>query len=148
MSKNYYEILNINNNATNEEIKRAYHKLALQFHPDKNTSQDAEEEFKKISEAYEILSDSSKRLMYDNNRFNSSALQFNNAHDIFSRAFGGNININQININNIFASLNMQSTTTFRSVQQTSDGQKLVTEKTITSKPDGTQTVNIRQFIE
>ena len=55
MNKNYYQILGLQDNASKEEIKKAYHKLALQFHPDKNKSDDAEEKFKEISEAYDIL---------------------------------------------------------------------------------------------
>ncbi|PHZ09877.1 heat shock protein DnaJ [Rhizopus microsporus ATCC 52813] len=55
--KEYYRILEISNNADEQEIKRAYKKLALKYHPDKNPSTEAEEKFKDISEAYEVLSD-------------------------------------------------------------------------------------------
>ncbi|MCF7806553.1 MAG: molecular chaperone DnaJ [Simkaniaceae bacterium] len=62
----YYETLGIARNATADEIKRAYRKQAVKFHPDKNPGDaEAEKQFKKISEAYEILSDESKRRMYD-----------------------------------------------------------------------------------
>ncbi|MEM2576947.1 MAG: DnaJ domain-containing protein, partial [Candidatus Bathyarchaeia archaeon] len=54
--KDYYEILGVPRNATKEEIKRAYRKLALKYHPDVNKSPDAEEKFKEISEAYAVLS--------------------------------------------------------------------------------------------
>ncbi|MEM2942922.1 MAG: DnaJ domain-containing protein, partial [Candidatus Bathyarchaeia archaeon] len=63
--KDYYEILGIQRNATKEEIKNAYRKLALQYHPDRNKSPDAEERFKEISEAYAVLSDDEKRRTYD-----------------------------------------------------------------------------------
>ncbi|MCS7136131.1 MAG: molecular chaperone DnaJ [Nitrososphaerota archaeon] len=63
--KDYYEILGVPRNATKEEIKRAYRKLALQYHPDRNKSPDAEEKFKEISEAYAVLSDDEKRRIYD-----------------------------------------------------------------------------------
>jgi len=63
--KDYYEILGVPRNATKEEIKRAYRKLALQYHPDRNKSPDAEEKFKEISEAYAVLSDDEKRRLYD-----------------------------------------------------------------------------------
>jgi len=64
--KNYYEVLGISRNATQEEIKKAYRKLSMKFHPDKNEG-DAffEEMFKKIQEAYEVLSNTSKRHQYN-----------------------------------------------------------------------------------
>ncbi len=65
MKKDFYEILGLNKNATTSEIKSAYRKLALKFHPDKNKSADAEERFKEINEAYEVLSDAEKKSAYD-----------------------------------------------------------------------------------
>lgn len=65
MGKDYYAILGISKNATEDEIKKAYRKLALQYHPDKNKSPGAEEKFKQVSEAYEVLSDKKKRELYD-----------------------------------------------------------------------------------
>ena len=66
--KDYYSILEIDKNADKNTIKNAYKKLALKYHPDKNTDnkQQAEEKFKEISEAYEILSDDQKKNNYDN----------------------------------------------------------------------------------
>ena len=63
--KDYYEILQISKSASKDEIKRAYKKQAIKFHPDKNKSSKAEECFKKISEAYQILSNEEKRNFYD-----------------------------------------------------------------------------------
>lgn len=64
--KDYYKILGVNANASTEEIKKAYRKLAMIYHPDKNEGdKQAEEKFKEIAEAYEVLSDSEKRLKYD-----------------------------------------------------------------------------------
>ncbi|XP_050314033.1 dnaJ homolog subfamily B member 4-like [Anthonomus grandis grandis] len=65
MGKDYYKILGITKGASEEDIKKAYRKLALKYHPDKNKSAGAEEKFKEVAEAYEILSDKSKREMYD-----------------------------------------------------------------------------------
>ncbi|MEN3016300.1 MAG: molecular chaperone DnaJ [Candidatus Methanosuratincola petrocarbonis] len=63
--RDYYEILGVPRDATPEQIKDAYRKLALQYHPDRNKSPDAEEKFKEISEAYAVLSDPQKRQQYD-----------------------------------------------------------------------------------
>src|SRR4030043_1505550 len=63
--RDYYEALGVSKTASKEEIKDAYRKLALQYHPDRNKSPDAEEKFKEISEAYAILSDDEKRKQYD-----------------------------------------------------------------------------------
>jgi len=64
--RDYYEILGVSKTATQEEVKKAYRKVAIQFHPDKNPgNKEAEEKFKEAAEAYEILSDSEKRAHYD-----------------------------------------------------------------------------------
>lgn len=63
--KDYYKILGVPKNASIDDIKKAYRKLALQYHPDRNKSKSAEEKFKKISEAYAVLSDPEKRKEYD-----------------------------------------------------------------------------------
>jgi len=63
--RDYYEVLNVPRKASKDEIKKAYRKLALKYHPDRNKSPDAEEKFKEISEAYAVLSDDEKRMQYD-----------------------------------------------------------------------------------
>lgn len=66
MKRDYYEILGVGKNASTEDIKKAYRKLAKQYHPDKNQGDlKAEEKFKELSEAYEVLSDEKKRIHYD-----------------------------------------------------------------------------------
>ena len=63
--RDYYEVLGVQRNASKDEIKDVYRKLAMQFHPDRNKSPEAEEKFKEISEAYAVLSDDQKRQQYD-----------------------------------------------------------------------------------
>ena len=73
MAKDFYKVLGVDKNATEDEIKKAYRKMALRFHPDKNKEADAEEKFKEISEAYEVLSDKDKRANFD--RYGSEGMR-------------------------------------------------------------------------
>src|SRR5512136_457471 len=63
--RDYYEVLGVPRTASKDQIKDTYRKLAMQYHPDRNKSPDAEEKFKEISEAYAVLSDDEKRAQYD-----------------------------------------------------------------------------------
>ncbi|RZC40802.1 DnaJ and/or CTDII domain containing protein [Asbolus verrucosus] len=65
MGKDYYKILGLSKGASDDDIKKAYRKLALRYHPDKNKAKEAEERFKEVAEAYEVLSDKKKRDIYD-----------------------------------------------------------------------------------
>src|SRR5678816_821708 len=92
--RDYYEVLNVDKNATKEEIKNNYRKLALQYHPDRNKSAGAEEKFKEISEAYAVLSDEEKRKKYDRYGHLGSeevfrGMGFGGIRDIFEQLFGG-----------------------------------------------------------
>src|ERR687893_1261603 len=93
----FYATLNVARTASDEEIKKAYRKLAMTYHPDRNGgSKEAEERFKEITEAYDVLRDSQKRAMYD--RYGESALRggaggfhhvdLSEALGIFMRDFG------------------------------------------------------------
>ena len=105
----YYDVLGVSKGASEDEIKRAYRKLAKEYHPDRNKSSDAESKFKEISEAYAVLADEEKRAQYDNlghegfkaggkgydfsnfnfndfQNFNSGSVNFGN---IFDELFGG-----------------------------------------------------------
>ncbi|KAK7344393.1 hypothetical protein VNO77_13937 [Canavalia gladiata] len=96
--KSYYDVLQVSKGASDEQIKRAYRKLALKYHPDKNPgNQEANKRFAEINNAYEVLSDSEKRSIYD--RYGEEGLKQHAArggggmgmdfHDIFSSFFGG-----------------------------------------------------------
>ncbi len=76
-TRDLYDILGLNKSASAEQIKKAYRKLALEFHPDRNKNADAEAKFKEINEAYEILSDPQKRATYD--QFGPAAFNQNGA---------------------------------------------------------------------
>ena len=88
--RDYYEVLGLAKGATPEEIKKAYRKLAVKYHPDKNPGdKEAEEKFKEIAEAYAVLSDEKKKQEYDTYGFGgSSAGDWDFGHmnmdDIFS----------------------------------------------------------------
>ena len=72
--RDYYDVLGVNRDASAEDIKKAYRKLAMQYHPDRNPgNREAEEKFKEAAEAYEILTDPDKRARYD--RFGHEGLR-------------------------------------------------------------------------
>lgn len=111
MAKNYYDILEIDKNASIIEIKKTYKKLAIKWHPDKNPNNkiEAEKRFKEISEAYQVLSDPEKKNLYDkygneglNDNFSNNHSNFNSPDEIFNMFFGMNNNNNPFNSHNPF----------------------------------------------
>ncbi len=101
MATDYYELLGVQKNVSGDELKKAYRKQALKYHPDKNPDNtEAENKFKEISQAYEVLSDSSKRSVYDQVGHESYVRKGHggaggggagsfDAFDLFSQVFGG-----------------------------------------------------------
>ena len=88
MSKDYYDTLNVSKNASDSEIKSAYRKLAMKYHPDRNPDdKTAENKFKEVNEAYDVLKDSQKRSAYD--QFGHSAFTSSNGGQGQSQGFGG-----------------------------------------------------------
>ncbi len=92
--KDYYEVLGVSKNASDEEIKRAFRKLAKQYHPDINKEAGAEEKFKEIGEAYAVLSDKQKRATYD--QFGHAAFDNAGASGGFSGFDAGDIDLSEI----------------------------------------------------
>ena len=88
--RDYYEVLGVERNASQDDIKRSFRKLAFKYHPDRNKAPDAEERFKEISEAYAILSDPEKRQQYDAFGFEGIRGRYT-TEDIFNRTVFGNI---------------------------------------------------------
>lgn len=110
--KDFYQTLGVNKSATPEEIKKAYRKLAMQYHPDKNQgNKKAEEKFKEISEAYEVLSDAEKKKNYDmfghaganGNPFGGGGAQGGNPFGRGGNPFGGGFG--QADINDLFGDI-------------------------------------------
>ena len=93
MAKSLYDTLEIQDNASESEIKKAYRKLARKYHPDVNKDPSAEEKFKEINAAYEILSDKEKKQQYD--MHGDSMFGGQNFHD-FSRSQGGSVDLDEI----------------------------------------------------
>ena len=101
MGTDYYQLLDIPRDADAEQIKKAYRVVAMRYHPDRNKEPDAEERFKEVTEAYEVLRDSERRELYD--RYGEAGVRrggggeapfggfgsFADAVEVFMREFGG-----------------------------------------------------------
>ena len=100
--RDYYEVLGISKGASDDEIKKAYRKLAKQYHPDVNKEPGAEEKFKEVNEAYEVLSDPQKRATYD--QFGHAGMDGMGAGGFGGGFSGGGFD----DLNDIFGSLNVE----------------------------------------
>lgn len=91
MTTDYYEVLGVSRSSSQDDIKKAYRKLAIKYHPDKNPDKKEEYEakFKELSEAYAVLSDPDKRSHYDRFGKDGPSMEAFNPHDIFKNFFGG-----------------------------------------------------------
>lgn len=132
MFDKYYKILDLNTGATDEEIKKAYKKLAVKYHPDKNieNKEEAEKKFKEIAEAYEILSNKDKYASNNSFRQQHFNSQFVNPHEIFNQIFKDmNISNNAFNTRmHVNINVPMQRNNVFRSTSVTiKDGKKIET---------------------
>ena len=98
--RDYYEVLGLSRDASEDEVKKAYRKLARQYHPDVNKASDAEAKFKEVKEAYDVLSDGQQRARYDQyghidpnqgmgGGFGGGGGDFGGLGDIFDMFFGG-----------------------------------------------------------
>lgn len=112
MPEDYYEILGVPKNASQDEIKKAYRELALKFHPDRNKSKAAEEKFKKVNEAYAVLGDEQKRKQYDaygpegfNQRFTQEDIFRNFDIEDVLRSMGIDFGFGSFGDSNIFSNM-------------------------------------------
>ena len=130
--KDYYAILQVNRNASIDDIKKQYKILARKFHPDKGGD---ENKFKEISEAFQILSDPQKKANYDNPFQTRLASP---SHDLFSQAFMTQMFQTQsFNLNDLFGNMNINSNNSFPNFKQTiisNNIKKEITKENINGK--------------
>lgn len=106
MNKNYYDVLGVTKDASTDEIKKSYRKLAKQYHPDRNPGdKESEDKFKEIQEAYDVLSDENKRVAYDrfghNQGFHHYQEHSGGFEDIFNQFFGQHFHAGQEEVRHI-----------------------------------------------
>lgn len=129
--RDYYEVLGVEKSATDDQLKKAYRKLAAKYHPDVSTEKDAEERFKEINEAYEVLSDADKRARYDQFGFAGVDPNFNpggNPFGGFGGGFGGFGDLGDI-FGDLFGGGTRSST---RSANRATRGENIVAQVEVT----------------
>jgi curved DNA-binding protein CbpA len=149
--KNYYKILNVSKNASEDTIKKKYKKKALKYHPDRNNSHNAHKYFKLISEAYSVLSDPYERGRYDAKlemNFNQvDTFDFNNTIDIFR-----NFNLNSSNLfdlNDFIDEDNLKkSSKTYSYISSSSNKNgDMITKQKITTNINGKEKKYYQEYI-
>ncbi len=147
MFDKYYKILDSNNNASVEEIKKSYKKLAIQYHPDKNPNnkEESEKKFKEISEAYDILTNKEKYINNINFGQNNAVFRREiNPNKIFEEIFSHmNMNFNNMNFSNMNMGQEIHISNNPRNFMSTSttryvNGKKIIT---ITEEINGVKSV-------
>ncbi len=155
MAKEYYELLGVSENASQEEIKKAYRKKAKKYHPDSNSDTADEEKFKKINKAYDVLSDEKKRKKYD--QFGKAGVEGNatagqqraSSHfqDIFEQIFGGGgRKQRQRRGSNLKISLNISLEEAYNGVEKTYEVERKI--KCTSCDGTGAEDMNTKNCIE
>ena len=128
--RDYYEVLGVEKSATDEQLKKAYRRLAAKYHPDVSTEPNAEEKFKEINEAYEVLSDSDKRARYDQFGFAGVDPNFNPGGSPFG-GFGGGFG-GFGDLGDIFGDLFGGGTRSTRSTNRAARGENITAQVEVT----------------